>query len=293
MPCPCAFCKGGYDAAGTTLCLRYINPAASAFVASRPFDFAQGRLFAECAKDGAPTGLVMPTRSKARATRPGLSCSKARVGPPSLDPYRQQTAASYVEWAINRHCLNRIQARRQKSVQNEALKIQARMLTIRPANLRDVPILRSLIQEMADYEKLPLLMSEQSLANDGFGSQPRFRALIAEYDNEPAGYAFFFDSYSTFQGRGLFLEDLFVRPKYRKNKVGRALISRVATIAQQENCFGIMLHVLDWNEMAIRFYRNINATFLDNWKTVCLKGSAMREVAESGADEVATPFSSL
>jgi GNAT superfamily N-acetyltransferase len=156
------------------------------------------------------------------------------------------------------------------------------MLIIRQADLKDVPTLRSLIQEMAEYEKLPLLITEQILANDGFGSQTRFRVLIAEYDGEPAGYAFFFDSYSTFQGRGLFLEDLFVRPKYRKNKIGRALISRVATIAQQEHCFGIMLHVLDWNETAIQFYRKINATFLDDWRTVCLKGTAMREVAESG-----------
>jgi GNAT superfamily N-acetyltransferase len=158
------------------------------------------------------------------------------------------------------------------------------MLTIRQANLKDVPTLLSLIREMAEYEKLPLLITEQTLATDGFGSHTRFRVLIAEYDGEPAGYAFFFDSYSTFQGRGLFLEDLFVRPKYRKNKIGRALISRVATIAQQENCFGIMLHVLDWNEMAIQFYRKINATFFDDWRTVRLKGGAMREVAESGEE---------
>ena len=80
------------------------------------------------------------------------------------------------------------------------------MLTIRQANLKDVPTLLSLIREMAEYEKLPLLITEQTLANDGFGSHTRFRVLIAEYDGEPAGYAFFFDSYSTFQGRGLFLE---------------------------------------------------------------------------------------
>jgi len=78
------------------------------------------------------------------------------------------------------------------------------MLTIRQASLEDVPTLRSLIQEMAEFEKLPLSITEQILANDGFGSQTRFRVLIAEYDDEPAGYAFFFDSYSTFQGRGLF-----------------------------------------------------------------------------------------
>ena len=155
------------------------------------------------------------------------------------------------------------------------------MLTIRQANLNDVPVLHSLIQEMAEYEHLPFLMTEQILTSDGFGAQARFRVLIAEFDHQPAGYAFFFDSYSTFQGRSLFLEDLFVRPQFRKNKVGGALLSRVAAIAREESCFGVMLHVLDWNETAIRFYKKMNATFLDDWKTVCLKGNALRLLAES------------
>jgi GNAT superfamily N-acetyltransferase len=114
------------------------------------------------------------------------------------------------------------------------------------------------------------------------GARARFRVLLAELDDEPAGYAFFFDSYSTFQGCGLFLEDLFVRPQFRKNKIGWALLSKVAAIARLEGCFGVMLHVLDWNESAINFYRRVNATFLDEWKTVCLKGDALRVVAEAG-----------
>jgi GNAT superfamily N-acetyltransferase len=116
-----------------------------------------------------------------------------------------------------------------------------------------------------------------------FGAQAKFRVLIAEFSDNPAGYAFFFDLYSIFQGRGLFLEDLFVRPEFRKNKIGRALFSRVAAIAIQENCFGIMLLVLDWNEMAIQFYKKMDATFLDDWETVCLKGSALGIVA--GAED--------
>ena len=158
------------------------------------------------------------------------------------------------------------------------------MLNIRQANLNDVPVLRSLIQEMADYERLPLLITEETLARDGFGSQPKFRALMADFDGEPAGYAFFFGSYSTFQGRGLFLEDLYVRPQFRKNKVCRALLSRVVAIAQQEDCFGIMFQVLDWNEMAIQFYKKMDATFLDDWKTVCLKGDALRIVASAARE---------
>jgi GNAT superfamily N-acetyltransferase len=156
------------------------------------------------------------------------------------------------------------------------------MLNIRQANLKDIPTLLSLIQEMAEYERLPCLVTEKILANDGFGAQPKFRVLMAEFDDEPAGYAFFFDSYSTFQGRGLFLEDLYVRPQFRKKKVGRALLSSVAAIAEEECCFGITFHVLDWNETAINFYKKMNATFLDDWKTVCLKDSALRLVAHSG-----------
>jgi GNAT superfamily N-acetyltransferase len=96
------------------------------------------------------------------------------------------------------------------------------MLNIRCATLTDVPALHSLIQEMSEYEHLPFSITEQILASDGFGVQPRFRAMIAEFDDQPAGYAFF-ESYSTFQGRGLFLEDLFVRPQFRKNQIGWAL----------------------------------------------------------------------
>jgi GNAT superfamily N-acetyltransferase len=156
------------------------------------------------------------------------------------------------------------------------------MLNIHQADRKDVANLFSLIQEMAEYEHLPCLVTEQILANDGFGVRPKFRVLVAEFDGEPAGYAFFFDSYSTFQGRGLFLEDLFVRPQYRKNRIGQALLSRVAAIAEEESCFGVMFHVLNWNETAIGFYRKMNATFLDDRKTVCLKDDALRLVAESG-----------
>ena len=80
------------------------------------------------------------------------------------------------------------------------------MLNIRDATLTDVPTLHSLIHQMSEYEHLPFSITEQILASDGFGVQPRFRAMIAEFDDQPAGYAFFFESDSTFQGRGLFLK---------------------------------------------------------------------------------------
>jgi GNAT superfamily N-acetyltransferase len=81
----------------------------------------------------------------------------------------------------------------------------------------------------------------------------------------------------------MFLEDLFVRPQFRGKGVGKALLAQVAAAATRENCFGVMFNVLDWNRSAIDFYRALSATFLDDWKTVCLRGDAMRAVAEDAA----------
>ena len=96
------------------------------------------------------------------------------------------------------------------------------MLLIRAAVRTDVHLLKTLIHEMGEYERLPVLITEETLAHDGFGPRQEFRVLIADWDSEPAGYAFFFNCYFTFRGRGLFLEDLFVRPQFRGKKVGRA-----------------------------------------------------------------------
>jgi len=153
------------------------------------------------------------------------------------------------------------------------------MLKIRPAIRNDVNLLSTLIHEMAEYERLPVSTTAETLARDGFGPRPEFRALIAELDNEPAGYAFFFNCYSTFRGRGLFLEDLFVRPQFRGQKVGDALLSHVAAVARNEACFGIMLTVLDWNQPAIRFFQKRGATLLEDWRTACLDSNALQVLA--------------
>jgi GNAT superfamily N-acetyltransferase len=155
------------------------------------------------------------------------------------------------------------------------------MLSIRFANRDDITLLKTLIDEMAEYEHLPISITEDALARDGFGIQPRFRALVAEWDGQPAGYAFFFNCYSTFRGRGLFLEDIFVRSQFRAKKVGDTLLSKVAAVAHEEGCFGIMLNVLAWNQPAIKFFRKHQATFLDDWKTACLDGEALRALAPS------------
>ncbi len=98
--------------------------------------------------------------------------------------------------------------------------------------------------------------------HDGFSNRPKFRVLIAEWDTQPAGYALFFNYYSSFQGRhGMFLEDVYVRAQFRGKGIGKALLARAAVIAQQEKCFGLRWEVLDWNTPAIDFYRKLGARF--------------------------------
>lgn len=157
------------------------------------------------------------------------------------------------------------------------------MLLIRPATASDVPVLKTLIHEFAEFEHLPATVSEASLLRDGFGTGPKFRVLMAEWNGDAAGYAFFFDYYSTFEGRsGLFLEDVYVRQLYRGKQIGKALLTRVAAIARDENRFGVRWQVLDWNTPAIEFYRKLGAEFLDDRRTLGLQGDALERLAASG-----------
>jgi len=111
------------------------------------------------------------------------------------------------------------------------------MLNIRPATKGDSYLLKTLIHELADYEHLEheTIITEEDVLRDGFAEHPKFRALIAEWNGEVSGYALFFEFYSTFQGRaGLFLEDIFVRPAFRKKGIGTELLAAVAKLAWEE-----------------------------------------------------------
>lgn len=156
------------------------------------------------------------------------------------------------------------------------------MLHIRPATLHDAALLRTMIHELAEYEHEleVVIIREEDLARDGFGEKPRFRALIAEWHRHPAGYALFFEYYSTWSGRGLFLEDLFVRESFRGRGIGKALLAEVARIAVDERCYGIHWEVLDWNEKAIEMYKHLGAIFRDQWRPVLLADDALRRLAE-------------
>jgi GNAT superfamily N-acetyltransferase len=158
------------------------------------------------------------------------------------------------------------------------------MLTIRPTTRDDVSQLLELIRGLATYEKKrhKAVVTEDDLLRDGFGPQPKFRALIAEWQGKAAGYASFFYFYSTFQGRAaLFLEDLFVPDEFRGKGIGKALLVAVCKLAVEENCFALRWEVLDWNRPAIEFYEKLGATFLNERKVVTFDSEALQRVARS------------
>jgi GNAT superfamily N-acetyltransferase len=156
------------------------------------------------------------------------------------------------------------------------------MLSIRTATVSDVPLLLRFSRELAAYERQPdaVVIKEETLSRDGFGPQPKFRSLIAEWDGEAIGYALFFGFYSSWKGSGIFLEDLFVREAFRGRGIGRALLCQVARIARQEGSYGMRWEVLDWNESAIKFYKSLGGEFFDEWRQVLLVADALNRLAD-------------
>jgi len=147
------------------------------------------------------------------------------------------------------------------------------MLNIRPATANDTALLKRLIGELAEFERLSheVIITEEDLRRDGFGPSPKFRGMIAEWDGEPAGYAFIYTTYSTFKGSaGIFLEDLFVRTQFRGKGIGKALLAEVARIARDEKCYGVRWEVLDWNQPAIDFYKKYGAGLDAGWLNASL-----------------------
>jgi len=160
------------------------------------------------------------------------------------------------------------------------------LLSIRPATVEDVPLIAQLIRELAEYERLAhaAVAGEGDLREQLFGERPAAEVLIAEADGEPAGFALFFHSFSTFLGkRGLYLEDLFVRPTFRGLGLGRHLMAALARIAIRRDCGRFEWSVLDWNAPAIGFYRALGASGLDEWTVQRLEGDALRALASHDA----------
>ncbi len=166
------------------------------------------------------------------------------------------------------------------------------MLRIRPAVEKDIPLILELIHDLAEYERAPeqAVARHEDLLRDGWGSEPKFRVLIAEWENKPSGFALFFYNYSTWQGRpGLYLEDLFVRPEFRGKGIGKALLVHLAQIAVRQNCGRFVWQVLDWNQPAIDFYESLGAKKLGEWLTMRVEGEALEKLAKTSASSSADP----
>ena len=161
-------------------------------------------------------------------------------------------------------------------------------LRIERATERDVPLILRLIKELAEYERMSdeVIASEDGLRRTLFGPHPAAEVVVGYAGDEPAGFALFFHNYSTFLGKpGLYLEDLFVVPKFRGRGYGKALLVHLATLAVERDCGRFEWSVLDWNRSAIAFYEGIGATVLSDWRIVRLTGAAIAQLASQAVPQ--------
>ena len=157
-----------------------------------------------------------------------------------------------------------------------------RSFRIEEARERDLPLILRFIKDLAAYEKLSehVVATEATLRQSLFGDSPAAEVVIAYAGDEPAGFAVFFQSFSTFLGRpGLHLEDLFVLPAFRGRGIGRGLLIHLAGLAVDRGYGRMEWSVLDWNELAIGVYRKAGAQAMDEWTVHRLTGDALRQLA--------------
>jgi GNAT superfamily N-acetyltransferase len=155
---------------------------------------------------------------------------------------------------------------------------------IEPATENDLPVILRFIEELAAYEKLAheVTATEETLRTSLFGARPAAEVLIARADAEPAGFAVYFPTFSTFLGRpGVYLEDLYVSPPWRGRGLGRRLLAHVASVAVDRGYGRMEWSVLDWNNLALDVYRKIGARPMDEWTVQRLTGDALRDLASS------------
>ena len=158
-------------------------------------------------------------------------------------------------------------------------------IEIAPVKRDEVPELLELIRELARFEKLEHAVEAtvSVLENSLFGPQPAAGALLARCDGKLAGYAIYFFTFSSFIGRaGIWLEDIYVRPNFRKQGLGLNLIQAVARIGVERNCGRFEWSVLDWNESAIGFYKKLGAVPMEEWTTFRVTGDALDRLANEG-----------
>lgn len=154
-------------------------------------------------------------------------------------------------------------------------------LTIRKATVDDSPLILSFIRELAEYEKLAheVVATEDDLRHHLFGPRRVAEVLLGYMGQTPVAFALFFHNYSTFLGRpGIYLEDLYVKPEVRGRRFGAAILRYLAALAVERGCGRLEWSVLNWNEPAIGFYRNLGAMPMDEWTVFRLSGDALTEL---------------
>ena len=159
--------------------------------------------------------------------------------------------------------------------------LQKGSLSIRRAVRSDAPAIADLIMGLAIYEHMPecchatVPMLEESIFDRG-----EAKVLIAEYDGEPAGFSLYFYNYSTWLAKkGLYLEDLFVKPEMRGKGIGKSLLQTLARIAVEEGCGRFEWSCLDWNEPSINFYKSMGAVPMEDWTMYRVTGDALTKLA--------------
>lgn len=158
-------------------------------------------------------------------------------------------------------------------------------MNIRPAEPRDVPALITMVRELAEYEKAPeqAIATQADFARDLFGESPRVHALVVEVSDEVVAYAFYFLNYSTWLGRhGIYLEDLYVRPAFRGEGYGKALLIRLAQECVEKGYGRLDWSVLDWNTPSRDFYAGLGAEGLTEWVPYRVEGNALANLARLG-----------
>ena len=159
-------------------------------------------------------------------------------------------------------------------------------IRITPATPEDVPLILELIRELAEYEREPdaVETTAAQLQDALFGPRPAAEAVIARVDGAAAGWALWFQTYSTWTGRpGLWLEDLYVRPQHRRAGVGRALLHHLARVCRERRYGRLEWSVLDWNQPALNFYEALGSTPMSDWTTHRLDAAAIERLAEDEA----------
>lgn len=162
------------------------------------------------------------------------------------------------------------------------IKTKIPQCTLRGGGEADIPLILSLIRELAEYEKLlsEVTATEASLRDCLFGERRVAEVVLGEWEGRPVAMAVFFHNFSTFLGRpGIYLEDLYVKPELRGKGIGGVMLAYLAKLAVERGCGRLEWWVLDWNKPAIRFYRSLGSAQMDEWTTHRVAGDALKRLA--------------